>query len=415
MSSSPPTPATPSTPSGRAGTPRATSVLISGASIAGPALAYWLDRYGFDVTVVERAPWLRPGGQPVDVRGAGLEVAERMGVAGAVRARRTGIRGVSIVDDEGAELFRSTERVATGEAVGGPDVEILRDELCEILFAAGGGADGRIEYLFGDSIAALTQDEDAVRVVFAGGARRTFDVVVGADGVHSATRRLAFGPEERCLHFLGSYLAVWTAPNDLGLDRWQVVYRRPGSGTWGGMVMSVRDNAELRVFVGMEADEPPARSARTEDHKRLVAAVYAGAGWEMPRLLERMWDAPDFHFDSLAQIRMDSWSRGRVVLLGDAGYCGSPATGQGTTLAMVGAYVLAGELKAAGGDHRAAFAAYERRLRAYVTANQDIAPANLKRLREGFTADPREEDPFAITEDFMEVYAGLSDFPLPDY
>ncbi|MEU1665896.1 FAD-dependent monooxygenase [Streptomyces sparsogenes] len=350
------------------------SVLISGAGIGGPALAYWLDRYGYDVTVVEQAARPRPGGHAIDVRGPALEVAERMGVLDRIRAHATGLRGMSVVDDEGRELFRTTERTVSGGDIDSPDVEILRDDLATIVADAGG--DG-IEYLFGDSIDRLEQDGEEVRVVFRGGTKRAFDLVVGADGLHSHTRRLAFGPEEDFLHHLGTSLAVWTAPNILGLDHWQVVYRMRG-GAWGGLVMSVRDNQELRVYAGFDWDEPPAelRSRDPRAHKRLIAEKYAEAGWELPRLLEHMWGAPDFHFDSMAQIRMDSWSRGRVTLLGDAGYCGSPMSGQGTTVALVAAYVLAGELKAADGDHEAAFAAYERELRAYVTGNQELALIN---------------------------------------
>jgi 2-polyprenyl-6-methoxyphenol hydroxylase-like FAD-dependent oxidoreductase len=141
---------------------------------------------------------------------------------------------------------------------------------------------------------------------------------------------------------------------------------------WGAMVMSVRDNTEVRVYVGFESEEPHApRDVAAQ--KRLVAERFADAGWETPRLLKSMGDAPDFHFDAMAQVHMDAWSRGRVTLLGDAGYCGSPASGQGTSMALVGAYVLAGELRAADGDHEVAFAAYEHELRDYVAADQRLA------------------------------------------
>lgn len=352
-------------------------VLISGASVAGPALAYWLVRYGFEVTVVEIADGLRAGGQAVDVRGPALEVARRMGVLERIRAAAVEMRGMSMVDADGNELYRNEEATMTGGAIGGPDVEILRDDLSAIL--AGAAGDG-VEYLFGDSIAGLEQDEDGVRVMFRGGGARTFDVVVGADGLHSTTRRLAFGPESRFITHLGTYLAVWSAPNHLGLDRWQVFHQMPGS-TWGGGVMTVRGNRELRVYLGFESSEPIDYDHRdTAAHKQIMAERLAGGGWELPTLLERMWDAPDFHFDAMAQIHMDAWSNGRVVLLGDAGYCGSPLSGQGTSMALVGAYVLAGELNAAGGDHRKAFAAYEEELRGYVAANQELALTNKARV-----------------------------------
>lgn len=378
-------------------------VLIVGASIGGPALAYWLRRYGFKVTVVERAAGLRPGGQAIDVRGPAIEVVRRMGVLEEVRRRSTDLRGMSVVGRNGEELSTTTDRTASGGDVGGPDVEILRDELAEILAGT-----GEAEYLFGDAIASLEQDADEVRVAFESGTRRTFDLVVGADGVHSSTRRLVFGPEEDHLRHLGSYLAVWTVPNFLGLDRWEVVYPMSGD-HWGAMVMSVRGNREARAYVGFDVDAPPAAFLPSDvrEQKRLVAKWFADGGWELPRLLKHMEDAPDFHFDAMAQIHLDAWSRGRVALVGDAGYCGSPASGQGTSMALVGAYVLAGELAQAGGDHAAAFAAYERELRGYVTGNQALALVNqAQRRKQG------ESGETALPENPREV---VDAYTLKDY
>ncbi len=356
-----------------------TRVLISGAGIAGPSLAYWLDRYGFEATIVERAPEIRPGGQAIDVRGPALEVAERMGILAELRAKSTGMRGMSVVDGDGVELYRSEERTVSGGDLDGPDVEILRDDLAEIIVAAGGNG---IEYLFDDSIAALEQDEDEVRVTFESGLRRSFDLVVGADGLHSHTRRLAFGPTEDFIRHLGTCMAVCTVPNFLDLDHWQVMHQMPGNGLSGAMVMSARDNTEARAYLMFDPADPAAYDHRDiPAQKELVARELAGDSWHMPRLLELMRSAPDFHFDSAAQIHLDSWSRGRVVLLGDAAYCGSPLSGQGTTMAMVGGYVLAGELKAAGGDHISAFTAYEKELRDYVHANQEVAITNQRQRR----------------------------------
>ncbi|MEW2355182.1 FAD-dependent monooxygenase [Spirillospora sp. NPDC029432] len=391
-----------------------TSILISGAGIGGPALAYWLDRYGFDVTVVERWNGIRPGGQAVDVRGPALDVAERMGVLDELRAHGTGMRGMSVVDAEGNEVYRSEERTVSGGDLASPDVEILRDDLARIIAAAAGD---RIEYLFDDSIAALEEGPDGVRVTFDSGLERSFGLVVGADGLHSNTRRLAFGPV--ALRELGTCMAVFSVPNFLGLDGWQIMHQMPGGGLRGGMVMSVRNGTEARAYLMFDPDGPLVYDHRDiEAQKKLVARELAGDSWVMPALLEHMWTAPDFHFDPAAQVRLDSWSKGRVVLLGDAGYCGSPLSGQGTSMAMVGAYVLAGELKAAGGDHVRAFAAYESELRGYAGANQRIAVENMKarraQLAEEAAGDAEAAE--ALAETGIEEFAAVvGSYAIKDY
>ncbi|MET8543300.1 FAD-dependent monooxygenase [Kitasatospora sp. NPDC004799] len=403
-----------------AGPRTTTSVLVSGAGIAGTALAYWLNRYGFHVTVVERAPSLRGGGQAVDIRGTALTVVERMGLLEEVRARRTGLLGMSVVGADGREVCRTTEWTASGGPIGGPDVEILRDELAELIAGAekGDGGPGTagpgVEYRFDDAIETLVQHPAGVDVRFRGGTERSFDLVVGADGLHSNTRRLVFGPEADYLHPIGTYLAGWSAPNHLGLDRWEIAHRDADDPNWFCMAMTVRDNSELRVFVGFHTDEPmddvlPRDPAR---QRALVAERSAHARWELPRLLRAMGE-PDaaFHYDVVAQIRMERWSEDRVVLLGDAGYCCSPATGQGTSVALTAAYVLAGELRAADGDHRAAFPAYERRLRDHVAANQAILElTGDRRARADMITNLGQADPR------MEaVFQAALAFDLPDY
>ncbi|GAA0348990.1 FAD-dependent monooxygenase [Actinoallomurus spadix] len=346
---------------------RNTPVLISGAGIAGLAQAYWLDRYGFDVTVVERAAEPRPGGQAIDVRGTALDVAERMGIVADLRRLKTDMRGSSLVDGTGKELYSSTERTLTGGVLDGPDVELMRDDLVVLLREAVGD---RVEYLFNDSIAAIAQDEEGAHVTFESGAARSYDLVVGADGLHSNVRRLVFGPETDFIRHLGMYIGVYTAPNFLGLDRWQTFCMEDGV---GGGVMSARGNAEVRVYVGFASEEPLDYDYQDIEAQKRLLADNVGDVWIFPTALKYVWDAPDFYFDAMVQIHMGRWSRGRVVLLGDAGYCGSPMSGQGTSMALVGAYVLAGELAAAGGDHEAGFAAYEAELRDFVAQNQALA------------------------------------------
>lgn len=348
------------------------NILISGASIAGPALAYWLHRHGFRPTVVERAPSLRGGGQAIDVRGAALTVTEHMGLLSEVRGAHTRMRGMSFVDGEGHTLMSTTEETLTGGATGGEDVELMRDDLANILHRA---TRDDVEYRFGDSITSLTEDDAGIHVTFERGTPRTFDLVVGADGLHSQVRTLVFGEEARFIQHLGTYLSVFSAPNHLNLDHWQVFHQGPGR--MAGM-FSARGNTEARVILGFQS--PPLEYGRrdTLQQKQLVADAFADMGWEVPRLLKAMWDAPDFYFDSMSQIHLERWWSGRTVLTGDAAWCGSPMAGQGTSLALVGAYVLAGELKAAGGDLRVALPEYEQRLRGYVQKNQALATPDMK-------------------------------------
>lgn len=336
-------------------------VLISGASVAGPALAYWLRRYGFNPTVVERAPALRDGGYAVDFRGAAhMAVLRRMGILDEVRRRQTHMGALAYVDSTGKRLASIPAEVMSGE------VEILRGDLARILYDL---TEDTTEYVFGDSIATLAEDGRGVHVTFERGGPRIFDLVVGADGLHSNVRALAFGDESRFVRDLGYYVAVFTAANHRNLDRTGLFYSVPGK-TAG--VYSARDNTEAKALFVFAS--PPLEYDHRDvgRQKEILADAYAGVGWEVARLLEAIRDAPDFYFDSISRVRMDRWSNGRAVLLGDAGY-GATLGGLGTGLAVVGAYVLAGELAAAGGDHRAAFGRYEERLREYAEGCQKLA------------------------------------------
>ncbi|MFE6309412.1 FAD-dependent monooxygenase [Nocardiopsis sp. NPDC057823] len=348
--------------------PAVNDVLISGAGVAGPALVHWLHHHGIRATVVERAPDLRSGGYAIDLRGVAVDVAERMGALAEIRRNVTEMDGAAFVDARG----RRSARFSSADAVDdGRSLEILRGDLVRILHAP---TTAHTEYLYDDTLTALEQDGDRVRATFLNAAPRTFDLVVGADGLHSATRRLAFGPEGRYARFLGAYISIFTIPDHLGLDREARLFNVPGKAA--GMYRTPRAEGAKAVFLlrspaasGIDR-RPPA------EQKAYLRAEFAGLGWENDRILDAMDGTGDFYFDSVTRIHMDTWSAGRVVLLGDAGYCPSPMSGQGTSLALVGAYVLAGELARHDGA-AGALAAYEARMRPYVDANQAIADAGL--------------------------------------
>ncbi|WP_091350179.1 FAD-dependent monooxygenase [Micromonospora rhizosphaerae] len=346
-----------------------TNILISGASVAGPALAWWLRRYGFRPTVVERAPALRAGGYKVDIRGAALDVVDRMGLLEQVRRHDTGMRLARFVDAEGAQLATMDAQLFGGRE--GDDAEIMRGDLARILAAA----TDDVEYVFGDSIAAMTPIAEGVEVAFERGSRRTFDLVIGADGLHSNVRRLAFGPESSHLRHLGHHIAIFTVPAEFGVPRTELMHPAPGRTVGVYRTAGAQDAKTLFLFPSPQGG-PDHRDVAGQ--KALLAEAFAGVGWQVPRLLDAMWDAPDFYLDSMSQVRMDRWSAGRIGLVGDAAYGASPASGQGTSLSLVGAYVLATSLATAGGDPAAGFADYERRMRPFVEANQQLAERNLK-------------------------------------
>ncbi|CAL9656827.1 FAD-dependent monooxygenase [Streptomyces sp. Tu 3180] len=344
-------------------TPRR-EVLISGAGIAGSALAFWLNRYGYAVTVVERAGALRGGGHPIDVRGTALEVVRRMGILPQLQDAHIDVRRLTFLDGDGSEVASLHPHSVTG-GVTGRDLEVRRGNLTDVLHTA---IRDDVEFLFNDSIDALDQSGHGVDVTFHGGSRRTFDMVFGADGLHSRTREMLFGPERQFHRYLGYCFAVFTMRNAFGLSHETVMWNAPGK---AAALYAVGGDDEVHAFLNFARPEPPFDAFRDPEAQRdLIATVFADAGWEVPGMLAAMRDANDLFFDAVGQIRMPRWSSGRTALVGDAAYAPSFLTGQGTSLALVGAYMLAGSL--AGRDHAAGFAAYEHGSRAFVTVNQEL-------------------------------------------
>ncbi|MFF3554150.1 FAD-dependent monooxygenase [Streptomyces tsukubensis] len=351
---------------GARSTPRRT-VLISGAGVAGTALAFWLNRYGYAVTVVEKAGALRGGGYPVDVRGTALEVVRRTGILPRLRDAHIDLRRLAFLEGDGSEVASVDPYAVTG-GVAGRDLEVQRGDLTGALHAA---VRDDVEFLFNDSVDTLDQSGDGVDVTFRGGGSRTFGMVFGADGLHSRTRELLFGPEEQFHRYLGYCFAGFTMRNTFGLSREAVMWNAPGL---AAALYAVGDDDEVHALLNFAHPEPPVDASRNPGAERsLAAAVFADAGWQVPGMLAAMEEADDLFFDGVGQIRVPRWSSGRVALVGDAAYAPSFLTGQGSSLALVGAYMLAGSL--AGRDHAAGFAAYEHDTRGFVTVNQELVGA----------------------------------------
>ena len=339
-----------------------TSVLISGAGIAGPALAYWLNMAGFEPTIVERATALRRGGYVIDFWGLGYDLAERMDLMGEITRVGYQVREMRIVNDEGRPVAGFGSRVFS-DLTGGRYVTLQRSDLSRLLF---GKLDGRVESIFGDTIVSLHEQDDCVQVEFEYAPARRFDLVIGADGLHSCTRTLVFGPQPKFERHLGYTVAAFEAcdyfPRD---DDVYLMYGQPGR-----MIgrFTLRDSRTLFLFVfATEGEKLP---ATLDAQKALLHNLYRHDGWECRKLLGELERTETFYFDTVSQIRMQNWSRGRVALVGDAAFCVSLLAGQGSALAMISAYVLAGELASAPGQYQRAFGRYETLLRGYISAKQ---------------------------------------------
>ncbi|MCP2278182.1 FAD-dependent monooxygenase [Nocardia amikacinitolerans] len=351
--------------------------LISGGGIGGNAVALQLLRAGIRATVVERAAAPRPGGQAVDLRGPSREVAERMGLMPGIEARQLDERGMLYLDDAGREELRMPAELFDGKG-GVAEIEITRGDLNQVLLDALAAAGG-VDYRYGEWITEIGQDADGVEVTFASGAVERFDIVIGADGLHSATRRLVFGPDEDFATYLGGYMSFFTMPTPKGTEpHWFSMHSLVGATGIG--LRPDADPSTCKAIVMLRGDADPTLRRDVAAQQRLIRERLAGGGWHSAAIAAAMTEAEDFYFDELARIDMPSWIRGRVALLGDAGYCGSPLTGQGTAMALVGAYVLAGEIASRADDPERALVRYEEVLRPFVAKAQELPPGGLRAM-----------------------------------
>jgi 2-polyprenyl-6-methoxyphenol hydroxylase-like FAD-dependent oxidoreductase len=340
------------------------NILISGAGIAGPTLAYWLKRYGFTPTLVERASAFRSGGYVIDFWGLGYDIAEKMGLLPELMHLGYRMRELRIVDGAGARAGGFGVRVFS-ELTGGRFITVQRGDLARLIFRT---IEDDCECIFGDGIAAMQQDRSGVGVVFEGGGRRRFDLVVGADGLHSGVRALVFGADPRVDVSLGLTVAAFQTAGYRPRDELTyVVYGVPGRQV---ARFALRDDRTLFLLIFAGTTELPHDLAT---QKALLKDGFANAGWECGSILAALDDCEELYFDRVSQIRMRGWTRDRIALVGDAASCISLIGGQGAAIAMTAAYVLAGELAIAGGRHSEAFHRYEQLLRPYLAAKQKAA------------------------------------------
>jgi 2-polyprenyl-6-methoxyphenol hydroxylase-like FAD-dependent oxidoreductase len=342
-------------------------IVINGVGIAGPTLAYWLRKAGHDVLLVEAAPQLRRGGYAIDFWGVGYDIAEKMGLLPRVRELGYQMRGARFVDRHGRKRGGFPTDVFD-RMTNGRYTTVQRSDLAATIY---GALEGTVETIFGDSVARIEEVGSCARVSFDHAAPRETDLVVGADGLHSRVRRLAFGPDSAFEVSLGYHVAAFAVEGYRPRDELVIVIH----GAPGRLVarFPLRDDRMVFLFVFRDEYLTGERPSTEQQRKAALARVFADVGWECPQILAAMEDVGDVYFDRASQIRMDCWTSGRTALVGDAAACVSLMAGEGSALAMAEAYVLAGELRQCGGDQGAAFARYQQRLMPFVKRKQASA------------------------------------------
>jgi 2-polyprenyl-6-methoxyphenol hydroxylase-like FAD-dependent oxidoreductase len=342
------------------------NVLISGAGIAGTTLAYWLKKFGFNPTIIEHAPKLREGGYAIDFMGAGYNVAEKMGIIPALEKVAINISKVAFVDknneEKGSMNYEKIKELMNNRAL-----TVLRSDLAKVIYES---LNNEVEIIFGDTIDKIEQKGESVSITFRNGQNRSFDLVVGADGLHSNVRNLIFGNEAEYEKYYGYYTSSFTLENYPVKDRAFSMCNIPGK---QAAVYAYSETKTATFFAFTSAEKLKYDHHDVEKQKEILKNEFMDMGWKCPDILSRIDSSSDFYFDSISQIKMDKWSKGRVTLVGDACDCPSLLSGKGSTLAMTGAYILAGELKLANGDYKAAFTQYENIFKPFISKKQKSA------------------------------------------
>jgi 2-polyprenyl-6-methoxyphenol hydroxylase-like FAD-dependent oxidoreductase len=347
-------------------------ILISGAGIAGPTLAYWLAHYGFEPTIIEKSPKLRTGGYIIDFWGAGFDIAERMGLLPEIASKGYHVQEVKVVNRSGRRVA-GFPAAAIARVMQGRFISLPRGELAASIH---GKLEGKVETIFGDSVASMEQSESCVRVTLESGSVRDFDIVVGADGQHSRIRDIEFGPQNQFEKYLGYKVAAFEVAGYTPRDELiYVMYTEVGQQV---ARFTLRDDRTMFLFILADQSFDRGEAGDIHAQKDLLRKCFGNSGWECPQILDLLDGSDELYFDRISQIRMgepgwEEWSRGRVTLVGDAASCVSLLAGQGSALAMVAAYILAGELHRARGDYATAFAKYQERFAPFVLNKQKAA------------------------------------------
>ncbi|RFZ84184.1 FAD-binding monooxygenase [Mucilaginibacter terrenus] len=352
-------------------------VLISGASIAGLSCAWWMNNLGYSVTVVEVADQPRTAGSAIDIRGNTVDVARRMGIHDELEANKLNVE--QIIFKNAADVSERTI-VLNGNDDESNEVEIERDKFINMLFAK---LKNNVEFIFSDSIAVLNETGDNIKVTFKSGAQRAFDLVLGCDGSHSGVRKLWFGPEADYAHFMEAYFSITIVDKLLVEQNTMQMFNVPNK----AVMLNAYKNKTDVIFCFHSQEEISYSYRDIEQQRNIILEHFSGESWRTAELLEEVRHSGNFYFDKFCQIKMPSWSKGRVVLVGDAAYCASPAAGMGASLSMIGAAALADALVEHGGDHNPAFATYEKSIRPFIEEVQGTAEKN---VRENFI--PRTEE-----------------------
>lgn len=354
------------------GSSKGQKVLISGASFAGLSTAWWMNKMGYNVTVVEIGAHLKKGGTPVDIKESTVDIVKRMGLFEQIKANRLCLESTEFKNagdvTESIRILRQP-----GEELPDDEFEIERDTLLNMLFDA---VKEDVEFIFSNSITDLIETGNNIEVIFKDGSQRAYDLVFGCDGIHSAIRKIWFGHEENYSHFLGQYFSITIVNKLLIKQNTLQLYGEPNKG-----VMLNAYNNKTDIVLSFRSEEEIPYNYRDEaQQKKIILSQFEGVGWRAGELLKEVMAAKTFYFDKFCQIKMSSWTKGRVALVGDAGYCASPAAGMGGSLAIIGATALADAFAKHDDDYESAFDDYNKALRPFIEKVQTAAKTTLEFL-----------------------------------